>query len=300
MNRQTNNRLRALDGQLNLIYRVAERVNQQQLRRARYRLARFEPPPNSSVTQREYAAHVYLLSIERETRVVQSMVDNISASGEYAGILIGNESRNTFHAGYRSGVTDISNQLQNVGIAVAVGTLSATALNSLYSGLYSALSYSSPAWMQQIVTDRQIGAFYYKRALRNLRNQTEITRRVRRQFAQAIARGESIQQIMSRLRGVTQGCRYRAIRIARTECLRALSQGSMISMYEARDMGIPIRKMWLATFDDRTRESHQHMGMEMAELDEPFSNGMMYPRDPNGAPEETINCRCVMVGSLQV
>jgi HK97 family phage portal protein len=40
---------------------------------------------------------------------------------------------------------------------------------------------------------------------------------------------------------------------------------------------------------------HVHLEGETVAIDEPFSNGLMYPRDPNdGRPEEVIRCRCYL------
>lgn len=39
---------------------------------------------------------------------------------------------------------------------------------------------------------------------------------------------------------------------------------------------------------------HADMDGETVPYHEPFSNGLMYPGDPNGPPEETVNCTCVM------
>lgn len=42
----------------------------------------------------------------------------------------------------------------------------------------------------------------------------------------------------------------------------------------------------------RTRESHRRVDGEIRELDEKFSNGLMFPGDPNGSAAEVVNCRC--------
>lgn len=51
---------------------------------------------------------------------------------------------------------------------------------------------------------------------------------------------------------------------------------------------------WVATLDDKTRESHQKVDGEWQELDKPFSNGLMYPGDPRGSAAEVVNCRCTL------
>ena len=72
----------------------------------------------------------------------------------------------------------------------------------------------------------------------------------------------------------------------------AENKARLDGMYRAEDMGNSITKIWMATLDNRTRDSHAALdGAEIA-LDEIFDNGCSRPRDPNGAPAEVCNCRC--------
>ena len=72
----------------------------------------------------------------------------------------------------------------------------------------------------------------------------------------------------------------------------AENKARLDGMYRAEDMGNSITKIWMATLDNRTRDSHAALdGAEIA-LDEIFDNGCSRPRDPNGALSEICNCRC--------
>ena len=72
----------------------------------------------------------------------------------------------------------------------------------------------------------------------------------------------------------------------------AENKARLDGMYRAEDMGNSITKIWIATLDNRTRDSHAALdGAEIA-LDEIFDNGCSRPRDPNGTPAEICNCRC--------
>jgi hypothetical protein len=84
--------------------------------------------------------------------------------------------------------------------------------------------------------------------------------------------------------------------IARTESAGALSQGSWD---QAQEMGDLYRtKEWLAFSDAETRETHTAcMAQGRIAIDQPFTNGLMYPLDPTGAADEVINCRCVLAYS---
>ncbi len=54
--------------------------------------------------------------------------------------------------------------------------------------------------------------------------------------------------------------------------------------------------VWHATQDDRTRDSHAEMDGQEVAMGESFitgnGNALEFPGDPNGPPEEVINCRC--------
>src|SRR5690606_11249816 len=56
-------------------------------------------------------------------------------------------------------------------------------------------------------------------------------------------------------------------------------------------------KAWETMEDERVRESHNLCQEQGAiPLGKPFHNGLQYPGDPNGGPEEVCNCRCNLVG----
>ena len=114
-----------------------------------------------------------------------------------------------------------------------------------------------------------------------------------------ILRGLSIKQMADNLQERIQTMeRTSAIRAARTAVTAAQNAGRMDSYRAAQDMGIRLKKRWLATLDARTRHSHRRLDGETRETDEAFSNGCRYPGDPRGAPHETYNCRCTLIASL--
>lgn len=117
--------------------------------------------------------------------------------------------------------------------------------------------------------------------------------------AQGVLQGEAIPKIASRLRNVTDMSYRASIRNARTMLTSSENLGRQASFERAQDMGIEMEKQWLATLDDRTRDSHALMDGERVPLDENFSNGLEYPADPSGDPEEIYNCRCTMVTAIK-
>ncbi len=52
--------------------------------------------------------------------------------------------------------------------------------------------------------------------------------------------------------------------------------------------------LWATQGDRRVRHSHEKLDGKVRQDGEPFPNGLRYPRDPEGPPEETFNCRCAL------
>lgn len=85
----------------------------------------------------------------------------------------------------------------------------------------------------------------------------------------------------------------RARTIARTEVHSAHSE----ARYEAMVSTEPVAKRWVASPGEATRESHlAAMDEGVIDWDAEFeATGLQYPMEPGGAPEEVINCRCILV-----
>ena len=113
-------------------------------------------------------------------------------------------------------------------------------------------------------------------------------------ITQGILTGDSIPHIADRLMKVTDMNRKAAIRNARTYTTAAQNGGRVDGYKRAKEMGIEIKQAWMAALDMRTRTSHRHLDGEKIEVGEKFSNGLRYPGDPEGRPEEVYNCRCTL------
>jgi len=84
--------------------------------------------------------------------------------------------------------------------------------------------------------------------------------------------------------------------LSRTEATRAFNYAEQGAMAQR---GFP-RKQWVAVMDARTRPTHATAHGQEVAVNEPFIVGgwaMMYPGDDAAPPEETANCRCVLVES---
>ena len=117
---------------------------------------------------------------------------------------------------------------------------------------------------------------------------------------QGIIQGEGIDAIRRR---IEQTCadrgRTAAQRDARTAYTGAQNAGRIEGMHQAEDLGIEVKKRWMATLDDKTRDTHRDLDGQEVDPDEPFitSNGdaIKYPGDPHGQPGDVFNCRCRVI-----
>lgn len=123
-------------------------------------------------------------------------------------------------------------------------------------------------------------------------------KKINAETLQGILQGESMDKIAKRVRNVQEMNRTQAIRSARTIVTGAENKGRQDSYARAEADGIVLERTWLATNDSRTRHSHAVLDGETKPIDTPFSNGLMYPGDPNGRPEEVYNCRCTMTAKV--
>lgn len=122
-----------------------------------------------------------------------------------------------------------------------------------------------------------------------------LKKKITSEISRGIATGMTFKQIAKQLEGQTNIGFNNAVRISRTEGHRIQVQSAMDACYKAKDKGADVVKQWDATMDSSTRESHTKVDGEIRELDEKFSNGLMFPGDPSGGAAEVVNCRCALL-----
>lgn len=113
-----------------------------------------------------------------------------------------------------------------------------------------------------------------------------------RVLLQGVANGESIDELAARVRATfTDLSTWRATVIARTETVGGFNAASRAT---AEGSNVVTARVWLATGDSRTRDSHVELdGHTLTKMGDSYPNGCKFPGDPDGPPEETIMCRCV-------
>ena len=124
-------------------------------------------------------------------------------------------------------------------------------------------------------------------------------KKVENTIMQGIIQGSSIDEMTDAL--VNNLCTMNDGKMrtfARTAMTGAQNAGKQQLMEDAEDDGIEMRKKWVATLDNRTRDTHQDLDGQEVKVGESFEvDGMKidYPGDPNADPCLVYNCRCTMI-----
>ena len=130
----------------------------------------------------------------------------------------------------------------------------------------------------------------------------ELLKKLRSVLSEGIEDGDSLNVITQKLQEGAKSVFYelaksRAYLIARTETAGSVNMGQNAT-YKA--YGIQ-QKEWLATIDNRTRDSHLWLHETRIPIDDMFEvpadgglDYMLYPADPSGSAENVCNCRCTI------
>jgi len=121
-----------------------------------------------------------------------------------------------------------------------------------------------------------------------------------------LAQGLSVSQLRTNIKDTFNKRAYEATRIIRTETHRALIEGKVVGMAEAEDLGVKIKKMWVASIDSRTRDTHSELDGEKVNIDEEFEwiaadGSKVSAEGPglSGNAGEDINCRCSVIEVIE-
>ena len=118
----------------------------------------------------------------------------------------------------------------------------------------------------------------------------------------SILQGKSIPKIANDLQSRMQDMnRTSAIRTARTAVTVAQNAGRLDTYRAAQDMGIKLKKRWLATLDNRTRHAHAMLDGQTVDVDKPFKvdgYDIMYPGDTSAPGYLVYNCRCTQIAEV--
>lgn len=127
------------------------------------------------------------------------------------------------------------------------------------------------------------------------RDTKDLSKKIAGEISRGISRGMMYSEIARNIAAYGRIPKNNAMRIARTEAHRIQTKAAMDAQWKAKGRGADVVKQWDSTLDGRTRDSHRQVDGEIRELDEKFSNGLLYPGDPSGPASEVVNCRCALL-----
>lgn len=154
------------------------------------------------------------------------------------------------------------------------------------------LPMDQEAMVRAVQIDSKISQGLYERLGEDV---SMLKKKITAQVSRGISTGMTFEQVALQLAAYTNIGFNNAVRITRTEGHRIQVQSGMDACYKAKEKGADVVKQWDSSMDRRTRPSHQKVDGEIRELDEPFSNGLMYPGDSSGGASEVVNCRCALL-----
>ncbi|WP_053027763.1 phage head morphogenesis protein [Staphylococcus haemolyticus] len=132
------------------------------------------------------------------------------------------------------------------------------------------------------------------------KHRDEVLKKIRIHITQGIMSGEGYSKIAKALRDDIGMTKAQSQRVARTEAGRAMSQAGLDSAKVAKDNGMKMRKRWLATKDNRTRDTHRHLDGKAIDIDDNFHSSGCVGQAPKlfvgvASAKENINCRCKLL-----
>lgn len=197
-------------------------------------------------------------------------------------------------------IEEMANEIKNAGMKCRknilsamqkiYGTESEAVVDAIHASKIIPLKTDSQV---KILLDQKLSTFD-KGALAGLADTKVAQKRLRREFAVGILKGDSDEKMLERIRSVTGMEERHAQTVLRTERTRVIGMAQQDTAEEYFEKtNVAPSKRWLCKFHN-SRESHVGIHNEVVRFDQTFSNGLLHPGDNNAPAEETINCNCVM------
>ena len=134
-------------------------------------------------------------------------------------------------------------------------------------------------------------------------NTDKLARASTRSLLQGAIDGKGYAHVAKRITEITEASYKRALRIARTEGGRASSLSTQKGYEDVQRLGIDMKKQWVSTLDNKTRDSHQEMDGQIVGVNEYFKSPISGAKGKGprlmGRASEDINCRCTTISVIE-
>lgn len=216
-----------------------------------------------------------LLQSQKRSKVYQQNYQK-ALSGQVSGIL------DKMHGDNYATIDKYLNGCYETGY---VGTMYSIA----GQGIPLVVPIDQAAAVKAVLTDSKVSNGLYSALGVNV---GKLKKTITQEISRGIASSLPYSDIARNISNVSNAPLSRAKTIARTEGHRIQQTSTRDAQQAAKKKGADVVRQWSAALDGRTRDSHRQVDGEIRELDEKFSNGLMFPGDPNGGAAEVVNCRC--------
>ena len=212
------------------------------------------------------------MSVNRKRELLNKVEDILSKTSKEEQLSIRNFLKREAKDGYLGVFYDLESKL-SVGIEFAM-------INEKY--------------IEALVNKKIKGKTFSKRLYKN---REKIARSIKSELQNDAILGKGYRYVAKGLSEKTEANYRQSLRIARTEGHRVQTEATQRGYEEAEELGIDMKKKWMSTLDDRTRDTHAHLDGQIVNVDETFiSNGYeAYGPGMFGVAEEDIHCRCTTV-----
>lgn len=142
-------------------------------------------------------------------------------------------------------------------------------------------------------------------AVRETKHTAKFFDDVLQEVTQGLIQGKGYVKVAREIRSRTEIAAWRVDRIVQTESHRVQTQGRLAGFSKseaaAERLGIGIKKIWTATLDDKTRDTHGRLDGQPADENGEWHIDGKTTTGPGlfGIAEEDISCRCTLRAEIE-